>query len=151
MTSRVYVYQPLVWRPRGTDSTVPLSAFLRGPTRGTISSAVFDRVCPANEITHIVLGVEYQHIWEHAIEALSGEERCVVVDDWILSWKYVAFGFLVVISSLLKRKCGFQLPCIYSPSFSVAIFSKLPCKSLRMGWCRAGHSGSSAFQAWPTL
>ena len=36
-------------------ATVPLSAFLRGPTHGTISEAFFEEVCPPSEIVHINL------------------------------------------------------------------------------------------------
>lgn len=87
LTSRVYVYQPLVWRPRGEDSFIPLSAFLVGPTKGSISATVFDTVCPENEITHVDLATVYDSQWAHALEVLNGSERCIIVDDWIFNWK----------------------------------------------------------------
>ena len=87
-TSRIYVYQPLIWRPRGEKATVPLSAFLHGPTHGTISEAVFEEVCPPNEIVHINLVVDHVTQWDHAKEVLKAQSRCIVVDDWVFNWKY---------------------------------------------------------------
>ncbi|KAF8812923.1 hypothetical protein BYT27DRAFT_7085694 [Phlegmacium glaucopus] len=89
-TSRIYVYQPLIWRPRGEKATVPLSAFLRGPTLGTVSEALFDEVCPASEIVHISLVVDHMAQWDHAQEGLNAQHRCIVVDDWIFNWNYLA-------------------------------------------------------------
>ncbi|KAL0956710.1 hypothetical protein HGRIS_002832 [Hohenbuehelia grisea] len=89
--SRTYVYQPLVWRPRGEKSTVPLSAFLRGPIEGSISEAAFDSVCPPGQVTHITLGtVGFQDLWNHAKNSLSRDDRCIYVDDHILNWRYLA-------------------------------------------------------------
>ncbi|KAF9010690.1 hypothetical protein BDQ17DRAFT_1234143 [Cyathus striatus] len=90
MTSRVYVYQPFVWRPRGEKSLVPLSAFLRGPTNGAISSALFEEVCPEREIKHVNLRTTFDKQWEHALSALNGDDRCIMVDDWIFNWEYLA-------------------------------------------------------------
>ncbi|TFK44221.1 hypothetical protein BDQ12DRAFT_672587 [Crucibulum laeve] len=90
ITSRIYVYQPLVWRPRGEKSHVPLSAFLSGPTKSTISSAVFNEVCPESEIYRVNLRVNYISQWERAVSVLSGNERCIVVTDWIFNWGYLA-------------------------------------------------------------
>jgi hypothetical protein len=87
-TSRVYVYQPLIWRPRGEKATVPLSAFLRGPTLGTISDAVFQEVCPLNEIVHISLVVDHMRQWDEAKKSLDADSKCIVVDDWLFNWKY---------------------------------------------------------------
>ena len=88
----MYVYQPLIWRPRGEKATVPLSAFLRGPTIGTISDAVFDEVCPLSEIVHISLVVDHMRQWDHAKKSLDVDNNCIIVDDWLFSWKYVFFG-----------------------------------------------------------
>ena len=87
-TSRVYVYQPLIWRPRGEKATVPLSAFLRGPTLGTVSDAIFEEVCPPSEIVHISLVVDHMSQWEHAKKNLDAHSKCVVVDDWLFNWRY---------------------------------------------------------------
>ncbi|KAJ3494864.1 hypothetical protein NMY22_g20010 [Coprinellus aureogranulatus] len=88
-THRTYVYQPFIWRPRGENAEVPLSAFLRGVTRGSISSSAFDEVCPESEVKHVrIRGVSYEGQWKYAKEVLGGEERCVVVDDWLFSWNY---------------------------------------------------------------
>ncbi|PPQ99760.1 hypothetical protein CVT24_009663 [Panaeolus cyanescens] len=89
-TGRIYVYQPLIWRPRGEKATVPLSTFLRGPTERTISDAMFDEVCPPDEVVHVNLVYDYRKQWDHAKEVLSRDDRCVVVDDWIFSWNYLA-------------------------------------------------------------
>lgn len=89
-TSRVYVYQPLVWRPRGEDAEVPLSAFVPGITRESLSSAVFDKICPEEEILHVRLtSPNWPERWQLITDALKGNERCVMVDDWILNWKFV--------------------------------------------------------------
>ena len=87
LTSRIYVYQPFVWRPRGESSFVPLSAFLWGITTGSITSAVFDEACSAVDIKHINLQVEHATQWDHAKEALNTDDPCIVVDDWILNWR----------------------------------------------------------------
>jgi len=89
-TSRIYVYQSLIWRPRGENATVPLSAFLRGPTEGTISDAVFDQVCPPETVVHVKLRADHMDQWNYAKEILNRKDRCVVVDDWIFNWNYLA-------------------------------------------------------------
>lgn len=88
-SSRTYVYQPLVWRSRGEHSLVPLAAFLRGATRNTISDAVFDDVCPAEDTTHVRLkdGSDSDHLWDYALSVLNAPDKCIVVDDWIFNWK----------------------------------------------------------------
>ncbi|KAJ7703221.1 hypothetical protein B0H17DRAFT_1042316 [Mycena rosella] len=87
LTSRIYVYQPLIWQPR--RASLPLSAFLPGVTTESITSAVFDRVCPPSEVTHVSLNVE-NDIWEHAREVLSRPDKCMVVDDWLFRWTFLA-------------------------------------------------------------
>ncbi|KAF8971133.1 hypothetical protein BDZ97DRAFT_1341378 [Flammula alnicola] len=89
-TSRIYVYQPLIWRPRGEDAGVPLSAFLRGPTESTISEAVFDEVCPPDEVFHVNLRADHKDQWRYAKEILERKHRCVVVDDKVFNWDYLA-------------------------------------------------------------
>ncbi|KAJ2912421.1 hypothetical protein MD484_g8000, partial [Candolleomyces efflorescens] len=88
-TGRTYVYQPFIWRPRGEKATVPLSAFLRGPTRGSISEATFNEVCPESDVKHVRLVTNHNTQWSHAKEVLSKDDRCIVVDDWLFSWKYL--------------------------------------------------------------
>ncbi|KAF8893386.1 hypothetical protein BD779DRAFT_1609766 [Infundibulicybe gibba] len=88
-SSRTYIYQPLIWRPRGEKATVPLSAFMLGPTEGTVTSLLFDQLC-REDVTHVRLGVDQSEQWEHAKSALRSSARCVVVDDWILNWIYLA-------------------------------------------------------------
>ena len=89
--SRTYVYQPFVWRPRGEKSYVPLSAFLVGVTKNSISSKVFHKICPESDIVHLSLSTESAVQWQHALEMLAGDERCVMIDDWIFNWTYVDF------------------------------------------------------------
>ncbi|KJA20077.1 hypothetical protein HYPSUDRAFT_142836 [Hypholoma sublateritium FD-334 SS-4] len=89
-TSRIYVYQPLIWRPRGEDATVPLSAFMRGLTEGAISESVFDEVCPPDEVQHVNLRIEDTDQWKHAIEILSRKHRCIVVDDKVFTWNFLS-------------------------------------------------------------
>ncbi|KAH9484955.1 Strobilurin A biosynthesis cluster protein l1 [Psilocybe cubensis] len=99
-TSRTYVYQPLIWRPRGEKATVPLSAFLLGVTENSISEAVFEQVCPPGEVVHVNLRVDYADQWFHAKDILNRKDRCVVVDDWLFNWNFLAStGLRVVWSS----------------------------------------------------
>lgn len=88
-TSRIYVYQPLIWRPRGEKAAVPLSAFLLGATEGSITEAVFDEVCPPHEVHHVNLRIDQVEQWFHAKDVLNRTDRCVVVDDWIFNWTCV--------------------------------------------------------------
>lgn len=78
---------------------MPLSAFLRGPTRGSISEATFDEVCPESEVKHVRLVTNHNIQWSHAKQVLNRPDRCIVVDDWLFSWKSVA--------SLLISQAGF--------------------------------------------
>lgn len=91
-TSRTYVYQPFVWRPRGEKSYVPLSAFLPGVTKDSVSVEVLEKYCREEELHHVTLGHEEQ--WKHAIDTLNGNQRCVVVDDWIFNWRCVVLPFI---------------------------------------------------------
>lgn len=87
-SSRVYLYQPLVWRPRGESAFVPLSAFLGGVTKNSVSAAVFQEVCPTSETKHIEI-LSNAATWETAKQMLAGSEKCIVVDNWILNWRLV--------------------------------------------------------------
>ncbi|KAK2467870.1 hypothetical protein APHAL10511_000165 [Amanita phalloides] len=94
LTSRTYVYHPIVWRPRGEHSYIPLSAFLWGTTTNTISSAVFNEACPADKVKHVRLQTNHPAQWDLAKEVLNGDEPCLVVDDWILTWSFLASSSL---------------------------------------------------------
>ncbi|KAJ7188296.1 hypothetical protein C8R46DRAFT_1054296 [Mycena filopes] len=85
----VYVYQPLIWQPRGKVA-LPLSGFLSGVTAGTITNAAFDQVCPPTAVKHVSLYRENDGLWQHATDVLSGSDRCIVVDDHILNWTFLA-------------------------------------------------------------
>ncbi|KAL1748712.1 hypothetical protein HDZ31DRAFT_29259 [Schizophyllum fasciatum] len=91
-TGRTYVYQPFVWRKRGERSLVPLSAFLSGVTRDSISSAIYDEVCPEGGRVHITIDSESDRTrWTEAkAEIEKHTERCLVVDHKILSWNFLA-------------------------------------------------------------
>ncbi|KAG6902104.1 hypothetical protein C0995_004284 [Termitomyces sp. Mi166 len=89
-TSRVYVYQPVIWRPRGSQATVPVSAFMLGVARNSISATVFDEACSPEETKHVTIRVNHASLWEHTRLQLSGDEKCIVVDNWILNWDYLA-------------------------------------------------------------
>lgn len=89
------MYQPLVWRPRGEDALVPLSAFLPGVTDGSLSSAVFGQVCPEEKVLHVRLRtLSWSEQWESVILALRSDDKCITVDDWILNWKFVCSRFV---------------------------------------------------------
>lgn len=92
-SNRTYVYQPLVWRPRGEKATVPLSAFLYGVTDSSVPFAGFEDACPPESISHIRLrtkGVTHAALWTRALALLQSPARCIVVDDWILNWRCVS-------------------------------------------------------------
>ncbi|KAF4620441.1 hypothetical protein D9613_000245 [Agrocybe pediades] len=88
-TSRVYVYQPLIWRPRGETAGVPLSAFLPGVTDNSVSDSVFDEVCPPEEVVHVKLRANDLDQWNHAKTILNQKDRCIVVDDRIFNWAFL--------------------------------------------------------------
>ncbi|KAL1735532.1 hypothetical protein EV714DRAFT_200450 [Schizophyllum commune] len=98
-TRRTYVYQPFVWRKRGEHSYVPLSAFLSGVTADTVSSTVYDEVCPEAERTHITINSESDRTrWTEAkAEIEMHTARCLVVDNKILSWNFLASPGLHVV------------------------------------------------------
>ncbi|KAJ6586901.1 hypothetical protein DFH09DRAFT_1141873 [Mycena vulgaris] len=106
VTSRVYVYQPLIWQPR--RASLPLSAFLSGVTTETITSAVFDKVCPPSEVTHVSLNRGNDAIWEHAKDILSGPDRCMVVDDWIFRWTFLASSAIHTIWPSFRHYLSFH-------------------------------------------
>lgn len=93
VSARTYVYHPFVWRPRGEEAYVPLSAFLPGVTKDSVSSTSFENICSEEEIVHITLRSEHERQWQHALDALSRDERCIVVDDWIFNWSWVTLLF----------------------------------------------------------
>ncbi|RDB16754.1 hypothetical protein Hypma_002386 [Hypsizygus marmoreus] len=94
LTSRVYVYQPIVWRPRGPNALVPLSAFMQGVTKNSVSVAVFNEACSPEDTKHVKIRVNNKVLWEYTKEVLNGHEKCIVVDDWILNWNFLASSAL---------------------------------------------------------
>lgn len=92
LTNRVYVYQPFMWRHR--KELQPLSGFLSGPTQDSLSSVIWDEVCPEDKVKNVTLEDPYEHRWSQAIEVLSGAEECVYVTNWILNWGYVCLAHL---------------------------------------------------------
>ena len=99
----------MIWRPRGEKATVPLSAFLRGPTIGTVSEAIFEEVCPPSEIVHISLVVDHTRQWDYAKEKLDTHNKCIVVDDWLFNWKY-ALICVYILHLLILFGVIFPLP-----------------------------------------
>ncbi|KAG6918064.1 hypothetical protein DXG01_016720 [Tephrocybe rancida] len=93
-SSRVYVYQPVIWRPSGAQAKVPLTAFIPGIARNSISSVVFNEACSAEETKHINIKVTNLSLWEYTKLQLSGNEKCIVVDNWILNWDFLASAAL---------------------------------------------------------
>jgi hypothetical protein len=107
---------------------VPLSAFLPGVTKNSISQEVFQQTCPENQTVHINLAVRHEDQWNHANEVLAGDERCVVVDDWIFNWGcgHPLLDSILTLISLAFTQI-FGKPWITS---GVAILSKVPSRSL---------------------
>ncbi|CAL1712936.1 unnamed protein product [Somion occarium] len=88
LTNRIYVYQPFMWRHR--LELQPLSGFLLGPTKGSLSSALFEEVCPPEEVRNVTINVEpYAEMWRTAQDILNGPERCIYVENWILNWRFL--------------------------------------------------------------
>ncbi|KAK0476662.1 hypothetical protein IW261DRAFT_1367446 [Armillaria novae-zelandiae] len=87
LTDRVYVYQPFFWRPR--NEPLPLSAFLLGPTEGSLSAAAFDTVCPTEQVTHVTIEAPHDELWQTALDVLSSNDRCITVDNWVLTWSFL--------------------------------------------------------------
>ncbi|KAG5643442.1 hypothetical protein DXG03_000915 [Asterophora parasitica] len=90
LTSRVYVYQPIIWRPRGSEATVPLSAFIPSITRNSVSAAVFSEACSPEETRRVDINIDHGALWEDTKQQLSGDEKCIVVENWILNWGFLA-------------------------------------------------------------
>ena len=65
-------------------------------TRNSINAAVFDEACSPEETKHVKLQINHNDRWEGAKQALNGEEKCVVVDDWLLDWKCVLLFFAFI-------------------------------------------------------
>ncbi|KAK7681622.1 hypothetical protein QCA50_015355 [Cerrena zonata] len=87
LTNRVYVYQPFMWRHR--MELQPLSGFLLGPTQGSLSSQVWDEVCPLEKVKNVTFDAEYEHRWKQATEGLDGPDECIYVENWILNWGFL--------------------------------------------------------------
>lgn len=99
VTSRTYVYQPFVWRPRN-HQPLPLSAFLPGLTEDAVPVTLFHLVCAPEETIHITIDASYENLWEESKRALEGPERCITVDTKIMHWKCV-YHMLVVVCILI--------------------------------------------------
>ncbi|THV05078.1 hypothetical protein K435DRAFT_835028 [Dendrothele bispora CBS 962.96] len=96
ITSRTYVFQPFIWRPRG-HQPLPLSAFLPNPTKHSVPVSLFDQICSLDETettVHAVVNGSYESRWEESQEVLKGPERCIVMDNRILHWNYLASSAL---------------------------------------------------------
>ena len=135
LTSRVYIYKPFVWRPRGHQSFVPLSAFLTGVTRNSVNDAIFAEVCSPQETKYVQLQIpNHNDRWEEANRVLNGKEKCIVVTDWIFDWGYATFIHFhedepdhSIVSSLLQPSIQYGPP---SRTICTKISSGLP-KSAR--------------------
>lgn len=81
----------------------PLSGFLLGPTQGSLSSEVWDEVCPLEKVKNVTFDAEYEHRWRQATEGLDGPDECIYVENWILNWGYVQCVFLHKLSFTLEE------------------------------------------------
>ncbi|KAJ7725844.1 hypothetical protein DFH07DRAFT_896786 [Mycena maculata] len=158
LTSRVYVYQPLIWQPR--RASLPLSAFLPGVTTGSISAAIFDRVCPPSEVKHVSINGENDGLWKHAKDVLEGPERCITVDDWILRWSFLSSSamhpiwpsFRHYLSSHFKWSAYISDMTVRARPTAIEPYMAL---HLRRGdfedHCRGLASTQTGFTTWATL
>lgn len=96
------MYQPIIWRPRGEAATVPLSAFMLGVARNSITAGVFNAACSPEETKHIRIHVNHGALWDYAKRELQGDERCIVVDNWIMNWKCVCCACALELYSCLS-------------------------------------------------
>lgn len=89
VTSRTYIYQPFIWRPR-FHQALPLSAFLPGPTRDSgVPVSLLDKVCPQDETVYVEVEAFYEDLWGTSQRILKRPERCIVITNRIMHWKYV--------------------------------------------------------------
>ncbi|KAJ7462265.1 hypothetical protein B0H11DRAFT_2054875 [Mycena galericulata] len=158
LTSRVYVYQPLIWQPR--RASLPLSGFLPGVTTASVTAAVFDQVCPPSEVKHVSLSRENDAMWQHAKDVLEGPERCLMVDDWILRWTFLASSALQPIWPSFQHYLASHFK--WSPYISEMAQRARPTEiepymalHLRRGdfeeHCRSLASSQTGFTTWATL
>ncbi|KAJ7132771.1 hypothetical protein C8R43DRAFT_1023258 [Mycena crocata] len=157
-TGRVYVYQPLVWQPR--RASLPLSAFLAGVTTGAITAAVWDQVCPPSEVTHVSLYRGNDAMWEHAQSVLRGSDRCLHVDDHIISWTFLASSAIHPIWPSFQHHLSLHFKWS-APVLEIAERARPAEREpymalhLRRGdfeeHCRGLASTQTAFTTWATL
>ncbi|KAF5348678.1 hypothetical protein D9758_006828 [Tetrapyrgos nigripes] len=95
VTSRTYVYQPFIWRPRN-HQPLPLSAFLPNPTRNTVPISLLSRICPedSDSTVHITVDSLYSELWDKSQNILNRPERCIIIDNRIMHWNYLASPFV---------------------------------------------------------
>ncbi|KAJ6609895.1 hypothetical protein B0H10DRAFT_2063017 [Mycena sp. CBHHK59/15] len=161
LTSRVYVYQPLVWQPR--RASLPLSAFLSGVTTGSITASVFDQVCPPSEVTHVSINRDNNEIWEQAKALLNRPDRCMVVDDWILRWTFLASPALHQIWPSFRHyltlhfKWSAPIEDIAARHLAARLPGDEPYMALHLrrgdfeGHCHSLASAQTGFTTWATL
>jgi len=73
-TSPTYLFQPLIWCPRGEDALIPLSAYLSGVTKNGVSAAVFQEVYPVEHTTRVQITFN-DASKESAKQVLGGKEK----------------------------------------------------------------------------
>lgn len=60
-------------------------------TRESVSVAVFNEACSPEDTKHVQVHAKNEERWEYVKQILSGPEKCIVVDQWILTWECVFF------------------------------------------------------------
>ncbi|KAG6865851.1 hypothetical protein C0991_011183 [Blastosporella zonata] len=59
-----------------------------GVARNSVSAAVFNEACSAEETKHINIAAINAALWEYTKLQLNANDKCIVVDDWILNWDH---------------------------------------------------------------
>jgi len=81
------------------------------------------------DVTHVQLfSGDYETQWAHAKSVLEGNDRCAVVDDWILNWKCVIPHQVVPVLMNIMYK----LPCVVGHSFNLTDISKISREPFRV-------------------
>ena len=62
---------------------------MAGVTKDSVNAGIFKEVCPTEDTKHVTIRTNHQSLWDFTKQVLNGKEKCIVVDDWILHWKYV--------------------------------------------------------------
>ncbi|KAF5393352.1 hypothetical protein D9757_000546 [Collybiopsis confluens] len=88
---RIHIYDPFTLK--SSKKQVPLSTFLLGATEErAIPSTFSEEVCPegSKDVVHIKIEASNEDFWNKTTKALTGKEKCIIVDNPILDSSYLS-------------------------------------------------------------